>query len=84
MNKLLLTLVLTLGGCAGCATTQGPPVEVKIPVPVKCQTEDPTIPTYRFSPPYTTAFEAARDLLGDREVALAYENELRIALKSCK
>jgi hypothetical protein len=81
MNKLLLILMLAI---TGCATTQGPPVEVKIPVPVKCQTEDPAIPTYRFSPPYSTAFEAARDLLGDREVALAYENELRTALKSCK
>ena len=81
MNKLLIILVLVI---SGCATTQGPPVEVKIPVPVKCLTEDPNIPTYRFNPPYTSAFEAARDLLGDREVALAYENELRTALKSCK
>lgn len=43
----------------------------------------PTAPEARYSPPYDNIFEAVRDLLGDRELAQAYENELRIALKSC-
>lgn len=69
---------------AGCATTGTQPPQIKIPVPVPCKTEEPVQPSYRFSPPYEKTFEAVRDLLGDREAALAYENELRIALKSCK
>ena len=81
--KYTVALLLTLAALGGCATTQGPS-EVKIPVAVPCKTPEPPMPTYRFSPPYSTAFEGTRDLLGDREVALAYENELRIALLSCK
>lgn len=79
MKYFVLVAVLS-----GCSTTQPPPIEVKIPVPIKCQTPDPKEPTYRFSPPYTSIFDATRDLIGDREVSVAYENELRIALKSCK
>ena len=80
---LYLMIILVALVLVGCATTQ-PPGEVKVPVPVKCETPDPKEPTYRFSPPYTNIFDAVRDLMGDREVALAYENELKTALKSCK
>lgn len=66
----------------GCATTE--PQIVKVPVPVPCKTEDPVQPQYRFAPPYDNMFDATRDLLGDRELSVAYENELRTALKSCK
>lgn len=76
----ILTLIAALGGCA---TTQVP-TEVRIPVAVVCKTPEPNAPTYRFSPPYDNVFDAVRDLLGDREVALAYENELKAALASCK
>jgi hypothetical protein len=75
---ILLSIFVT-----GCAATKGV-TEVKIPVAVACKTEEPNQPTYRFSPPYPTVFEGVRDLMGDREIALAYENELRTALKSCK
>jgi hypothetical protein len=68
---------------AGCGTTKGLE-SVNIPIAVACKASDPNQPTYRFAPPYTSVFEATRDLLGDREAALAYENELRAALKSCK
>ena len=80
MKYLLIISAILL---AGCDTMPKVP-EVKIPVAVPCKVEEPNQPTYRFSPPYTSVFEATRDLLGDREVALAYENELRTALKSCK
>jgi hypothetical protein len=81
MKTLLIIAVLAV--LTGCAT---PPVptEVKIPVPVACKSVEPTQPTYRFSPPYSTLFDGTRDLMGDREMALAYELELRAALKSCK
>lgn len=80
MKTIMLALALLM---TGCATTQGP-TEVKIPVPMPCKAEEPKEPTYRFSPPYDKVFDATRDLLGDREIALAYEHELRTALKSCK
>jgi hypothetical protein len=80
MKYLILGLAVLM---TGCATTQGP-AEVKIPVAVPCKAEEPNQPTYRFTPPYTNIFDASRDLVGDREVALAYENALRIALRSCK
>lgn len=83
MKSIIVSIVaLTLVGC------QCDPIikekEVKIPVPVKCQTPDPIQPDLKFKPPYNNAFDGVKDLLGDREVSLAYENELRTALKSCK
>jgi hypothetical protein len=80
MKYLILAAAVLV---TGCATTQGP-TEVKIPVAVPCKAEEPNQPTYRFTPPYTNIFDASRDLVGDREVALAYENALRTALRSCK
>jgi hypothetical protein len=79
MRALLIAGLTMLTGCAHQSVQ-----EVKIPIAVPCKTEDPNLPTYRFAPPYSSVFEATRDLLGDRETALAYENELRTALKSCK
>jgi hypothetical protein len=76
----LVILSCVLSGCA----TLGTSTEVKIPIAVACKTEDPLQPTYRYVPPYDNIFDAVRDLLGDRELAVAYENELRTALKSCK
>ena len=77
--------LILLGALAmtGCATTQIPKT-IEIPVPVPCKTPEPPAPTYKFVPPYSTPFEGARDLLGDRDVSMAYELELRAALKSCK
>lgn len=79
MKYALILLAVLL---AGCETNPSKPTIIE--VPVKCKTEDPQQPTYRYSPPYTDVFQGTRDLLGDREVALAYEAELRTALKSCK
>lgn len=77
--KYLLLCLIVLGGCA-----TEPPVTVNVPVPVPCKIEEPLQPTYRYQPPYDNIFDAVRDLLGDRELAASYENELRVALKSCK
>ena len=81
MKYLLAIATLALVGCASNPTV---PETVQVPVAVKCKTEDPKEPTYRFQPPYENIFDATRDLMGDRELALAYEIELRAALKSCK
>jgi hypothetical protein len=80
MKYLILALAVLVTGCATAPEIK----EVMVPIAVPCKTEDPVAPTYRFSPPYDNIFDAVRDLMGDREVAIAYENELRIALKSCK
>jgi hypothetical protein len=76
---LLLSLVLL----SGCASLKGPEV-VKVPVAVACKVETPATPTYRYTPPYDNIFDAVRDLLGDRELSVAYEAELETALKACK
>lgn len=78
--KYLAVLLAVL--VTGCAHTQQP--GANIPIAVPCKTPEPLQPTYRFVPPYENVFDAVRDLVGDRELALAYENELRAALKSCK
>jgi hypothetical protein len=78
LSFIFLALILS-----GCATTEAPPVE-KIPVRIPCETTDPIQPSYRFAPPYDNLFDGVRELMGDREVSLGYEIELRAALKSCK
>ena len=81
--KLAILALTLLVGLSGCATPKAPS-EVLVPIAVACKTPEPNTPTYRFSPPYENIFDAVRDLMGDREVALAYENELKAALASCK
>ena len=77
-----LILLVLLAGCASApqVVTQ----KVEVPVPVLCKTPDVALPSYHFSPPYTSVFSGVRDLMGDRDQALAYEIELRAALASCK
>ena len=76
-----LTLSLMLSGCFETVPKQPDPV---VPIAVPCKTETPNAPTYRYRPPYSTVFDAVRDLLGDREVSEAYQKQLETALKSCK
>lgn len=70
---------------AGCAHNQSKePEQVLVPIAVPCQTETPTSPSLKFSPPYSDIYQAVRDLLGDREILSGYQRELEAALKSCK
>lgn len=80
---LFIALVFLLGGCA---TTEPvvKTVPVSIPVPVPCKVALPTEPVYVFKPPYSSAFEGTRDLLGDRTQSLTYEQSLRDVLKACQ
>lgn len=80
MKALLALSIAAL--MTGCASVK--PITADIPIAVACKTPDPEAPTYRFQPPYTTVFEGTRDLMGDREASLAYQIQLRAALKSCK
>ncbi len=78
----IAALALTLAACAHKQPKE--PEQVLVPISVPCESEQPNAPTLRFSPPYKNVYEAARDLLGDREMLLAYQHELEAAFKSCK
>lgn len=89
MNKLVefikdcylaVLIAIILMVISGCATAP----EALIPIAVPCKVTSPNVPTYRFAPPYGDIFDAVRDLLGDREVSLAYEEELRVAFSVCR
>lgn len=77
MTRLTLILLCALAGCASEPT-------VVVPVHSPCEVAEPPVPAYRFNPPYDSVFEGTTDLLGDRLQALAYEEELRAALRSCR
>jgi len=81
MKKVLaIVLAIALAGCASAPKQEA----VNIPVAVPCNVDTPVKPSYHFSPPYTSVFDGTRDLLGDRVLSNAYEQELEAALKSCK
>ncbi len=79
--KIIALLFSVLALISGCSTV---PPDTKIPIPVQCKTEEPEPPSYRYLPPYTNVFDAVKDLLGDRELSIAYQKELLVSLKSCK
>lgn len=76
-----LAVIIAVILLTGCATTEG---VVQVPIAVACKVETPKEPTFRYAPPYSSLFDAVRDLVGDREVSLAYEEELRKSLKVCQ
>lgn len=83
---LLITFV------SGCATTQPQETiryvtqEVKVPIPVKCQTPTPDKPDFSFPKLQEDSdlFEKVKSLLSDRNLHLGYEDQLLTALQSCK
>ena len=78
---IVFILYLILPGCA--TTSSNIPVEVKVPVPVKCQVETPTEPViscYKDS----DIFELTKCMIYEIKVRKSYEKELNVALESCK
>lgn len=82
-----LAILLALG-LAGCATAPGPPVEVKIPVAVKCASAMPSRPTWADGKP---AIDEASDIfalvqlvLAGRDQRDAYIAELEGATSGCR
>lgn len=80
MKIILIPLLVFLTGCV----TVPKNTVTGIPISVSCKAEEPDRPKFRFNPPYKNIFDATKDLMGDRELSIAYENELRVALESCK
>lgn len=78
-----ITTMLMLVFLTGCTTIPKQTI-IEVPITVPCKAEEPDRPKFRFNPPYKNIFDATKDLLGDRELSIAYENELRVALQSCK
>lgn len=75
---------------AGCGTTK--PVittvtqRVEVPVPVPCKVEMPARPDFNFEKlsEDLDIFEKVKAILADLRLHRSYEEELVIALKSCK
>lgn len=84
MNKIVLTLICM--SLIGCATTGKLPEVVKIPIAVECQVDTPAAPQYQFGnlKPSDSIWEKVKTLLSDRQLALAYQQELEAALAACK
>lgn len=87
LSKYLIALTIFVAGCE----TPKPIIEyrtqeVKVPVPVVCQTEEPKAPETAFEKltEQDSLYEKVKALLSDRLLYLAYQAELRTALKSCK
>lgn len=68
---------------AGCAS--GPPVEVKVPVPVPCLQALPRKPAFPADSlsPRADVFTKGKVLWADRLARKAYELELETALAAC-
>jgi hypothetical protein len=85
ISILLVTLLLT-----GCVTTKEviryETKEVKVPIPIKCETPIPEVPDFNFPKlkEEDTIFDKVKALLADRNLHLGYEEQLLTALQSCK
>lgn len=83
MKLPLLALLLSI---AGCASTVPQPVEVRVPVPVPCQTPSIEVPRFATADlrPADDLQTKVRALLAERQQHLAYETRLRAALDACR
>jgi hypothetical protein len=80
---LLGGLLLALGGCG---LLQSKDRIVEVPIATPCLSPDPEQPAwYTLALPKDAAtYDRARALIAERDQHLAYETELRAALKACK
>lgn len=68
----------------GCSTVAPAPIEVKIPVAIKCKTENPVEPVIACYSKDADIFDNTKCLIYEVKVRKAYESELVSALESCK
>ena len=80
---IVLCCIFVLSGCAQSDLIVKP-VEVKIPVAVKCATEKPELEKVSCYSEKQTILSAVKCMLYEREIKKAYELELEKALASCK
>lgn len=88
---LIISSIIFLSACA--TTKQDPAVvtviktqQVDVPIPVSCKVEIPAEPKFNFNELDTEMdiFRKVQALLADRQLSIAYEQELLMALKACK
>lgn len=89
-NKLLVTFG-SIVFLASCATQREPVINtviqrVEIPISVPCKVDTPALPEFNFDKltEESNIFDKVKATLADRMIREAYEEELRIALSSCK
>lgn len=83
----MILLCTTLVGCVTCEPCiEKPPKEVKIPVPVPCQVQNPEKPTLSFPTikEEDDIFTKVKVLLADKILQEGYTIQLETALQSCK
>jgi len=86
-NKLALSALLLLSACAHDQPAINTVIQkVEVPVPVPCTAEEPVKPDFNFDKldPGANIFDKSKALLADRKLFMAYQDELLVALKSCK
>lgn len=84
MKYLLVPLVLL--ALVGCETTPKVPDKVLVPYAIPCQVSTPAVPSYMFGTltADNTIWDKVKVLLSDRQLSIAYELELEVALAACK
>jgi hypothetical protein len=89
-NNLIL-IILSIIVLTGCATTQPPGIntviqKVEVPVQTACKAAIPPTPAFNFDKLKLgdDIFVQTQALLADRLLHLGFENQLLVALKSCK
>lgn len=90
---LIISSIIFLSACATTKQKSEPPVVtvfkpqiVEVPIPVPCKVEIPAEPKFNFNELDTEMdiFKKVQALLADRQLSIAYEQELVMALKACK
>lgn len=86
MKTTILTILLASTLLSGCfATMPGAVTEVLVPVPVPCNINAPSMPSW----PFQTAsgsddiFTSVKKMLAEIELRKGYEIEMEAAIKGC-
>lgn len=86
LNKIIISASICLLSACSTPDIRYEVKEVKVPIPVACQTPHPDKPDYHFEKLSLTAslYDKVKALLADRRLYQSYTQELDAALKSCK
>lgn len=86
MKMILVIATLVLTGCGNAPTLPPAYVEVKVPVPVPCQTAPVSVPAFAVDqlPIGATIDVQMRALRAERHQRIGYERELLAANEVCR
>lgn len=86
MKTTILTILLAGVILTGCATTRpGTVTEVLVPIPVPCNINAPSVPSWPFQTASGTddIFTSVKKMLAEIELRKSYEIELEAAIRGC-